>query len=58
MVVQTTFNREAAGSSPAGSTISEFYIMTLSEKLMAILYCIWMAIPPLTMVVVIDLFSD
>jgi len=32
--------------------------MTLSEKLLATLYCTWMAIPPLTMVVVIDLFCD
>jgi len=32
--------------------------MTICEKLMATLYCTWMAIPPLTMVVVIDLLSD
>ena len=60
MVEQTTFNRTGSGSSPDGSTNSntEIYTMTIGEKLMAILYCTWMAIPSLIMLVAIELLRD
>jgi hypothetical protein len=32
--------------------------MNLCEKLMVILYCTWMAIPPLIMVVALEVFRD
>jgi hypothetical protein len=32
--------------------------MKLSEKLMTIIYCSWMALPAIAMVVIIDLLSD